>query len=79
MAIFAFNTDTGRSKYKAMKVVKVMPGCIKYKVLHTWNRFFLEGEGKSRGIAEQEAAIKMMNKVRAVCGGGQDTPQWWGE
>ena len=68
LAIFAFNTDTGRPKYKVMKVVKDTPGPSKYKVLCTWNMFFLEGEGESRGMAEQEAAMKMMNKVRALCG-----------
>jgi len=67
LAIFAFNTNTGMPKYKVTKVMKDMPGPKKYTVLCTWNMFFLEGEGESRGEAEQEAAHKMMNKVRVVC------------
>ena len=66
LAIFAFNTNTGMPKYMVVKVIKDMPK--KYIVRCTWNMFFLEGEGASRGDAEQEAAHKMMNKVRGVCG-----------
>jgi len=68
LAIFAFNTNTGMPKYMVMKVIKDMPKSKKYIVQCTWNMFFFEGEGKSRGDAEQVAAHKMMNKVRVICG-----------
>jgi len=68
LAIFAFNTNTGMPKYMVMKVIKDNPKPKKYIVRCTWNMFFLEGEGTSRGDAEQVAALKMMNKVRVICG-----------
>jgi len=68
LAIFAFNTNTGMPKYMVMKVIKDMLKPKKYIVRCTWNMFFFEGEGTSRGDAEQVAAHKMMNKVRVICG-----------
>ena len=39
-----------------------------YKVLCSWNKFFMECEGDTREVAEQKAAFKMVNQVRDICG-----------
>jgi len=68
LAIFAFNTATGSPRYKVTQVKNENEIQAMYRVLCTWNMFFLEGEGDSRSKAEQEVAMKMMYKVRSVCG-----------
>ena len=65
--IFALNTSTGSAKYQVTETLKENKKKVGYKVMITWNLFFMESEANTRVEAEKKAAVKMVNKIRELC------------
>ena len=66
--IFALNSSTDSPKYQVTKTVMENKKKVGYKVMTSWNMFFMEAEAKTRVEAERKSALKMVNKIRELCG-----------
>ena len=68
LSIFALNSSTGSPKYQVVKTVTENNKKVGYRVMTTWNMFFMEAEAETRVEAETKSALKMVNKIRELCG-----------
>ena len=67
LSIFALNSATGSPKYQVVKTVTENKKKVGYRVMTTWNMFFMEAEAETRVEAENKSALKMVNKIRELC------------